>query len=151
MTIGTNAAIEFFGTQDTIDLTTASVASGAFSIAADQTPWTNDDDAISASLVFGSTFSVAPAATSEVSVFVRIMDIDGTNDPETPSAAFPFTFLGSCPVDNVTSGQFISIDISLPNTKTSQIYNFYIQNNSDQTLSAGWTLKITPKAIGPHA
>ena len=45
MAIGTNSAIDFFGTQDDLDSTSALVASNAFSIASDLVTWTNDDDA----------------------------------------------------------------------------------------------------------
>lgn len=151
MTIGTDAAIEFFGTQDLVSNSTSAVTGASFSVAADQSAWTNDDDAVTASVVFSGTFGTPPGASSEVALFARLMDIDGTNDQQEPSVNFPYAFVGAFLLDTVNTAQFIVIDITLPNTKTSQIYNFYIQNNADQTLSAGWTAKITPKAIGPHA
>jgi hypothetical protein len=41
--------------------------------------------------------------------------------------------------------------VDLPMMKTSQEYEFYLQNSCGVTMSAGWTLKITPMALGPHA
>ena len=79
------------------------------------------------------------------------MNIDSTNDQITPDANFGHVYLGSFPLDDTISTQYIPLDIRLPNTYTSQVYEFYIENNGGQTMSAGWTLKITPKTIGPHA
>jgi len=151
MAISTDAAIDFFGNQDTVTSSSSSVADGAFSVSGDITTWTNDDDAVSAAVVFEGTYSSAPDASSSVSLFARLMNIQSTNDQDTPDSNFGHTFLGSFPLNDVTSSQYIAIEVSLPNTKTSQEYEFYIQNNAGQTLSSGWDLYITPKAIGPHA
>ena len=43
------------------------------------------------------------------------------------------------------------MDIGLPNSVTSQQYEFYVENSSGQSLPAGWDIYVTPKAIGPHA
>ena len=60
-------------------------------------------------------------------------------------------YVGSFPVNDVTTAQYISINISLPNTVTSQQYELYVENVTGQSLPAGWDLSVTPKAIGPHA
>jgi len=41
--------------------------------------------------------------------------------------------------------------VDLPLMKTSQEYEFSLQNSCGVTMTAGWTLKITPMALGPHA
>lgn len=154
MAIGTDAAIHFFGTQDTLDNTTSSVTDGSFSDGTnDLSAWTNDDDAPMAHVVFEGTFSVAPDANSSVSLFARKVDIGdaGTEDEEVPDANNTSGFVGSFGLNDVTTAQTKGITIALPNTKTSQIYHLYIQNNAGQTLSASWSLHITPVAIGPHA
>ncbi len=152
MTIGTDSAIHFFGTQDTLGTTTSAVTDTSFSDGTnDLTAWTNDDDAPEASVILSATFSVAPDAGSSVSLIARLVDIVSTDDQDVPDANFPHTFLGFFPINDVTSEQFISIDVNLPNTKSSQVYHFYIQNNGGQTISAGWDLRITPRTIGPHA
>lgn len=151
MAIGTDAAIEFFGTQDSLDDTSGTVADGAFSVAGDLLAWTNDDDAPTASVVLEATIAVTPDTNSSVSLFAQLLNIQSTNDQLVPTANFQHVFLGSFPIKDVTAAQFIPIVIDLPNNATSQIYQFFIRNNSGQTISAAWDIHITPKAIGPHA
>lgn len=151
MAIGTDAAIEFFGTQDTVTGSTSSVADAAFSVAGDISAWTNDDDAPAASVILSCAFATAPDAYSTVSLYGRLINIQSTNDQDTPDANYQHTFLGVFPLNNVTTTQYIAVDVALPNTKTSQEYEFYIENNGGQTMSAGWNLYVTPKTIGPHA
>jgi len=149
MAIGTDSAIEFFGTQDTLTGSGATVADGAFGVSA--TTWTNDDDAPMASMILEATFSVAPDANSSVNLYARLMNIQGTNDQNVPDANFGHVYVGSFPLNDVTTAQYISIDIRLPNTKTSQEYVFSIENNGGQTIANTWDLYVTPKTIGPHA
>lgn len=151
MAIGTGAEIDFFGTQDTVSGTTAAVANNGFSATGDISAWTNDDDARQASITLTGTFAVAPTLGTYVNLYARLMNVDGTSDNPVPSVSFLHTCLGSFPVDDVTSSQVITLDIPLPNAYTSQVYEFYIENKSGQSLNSGWTLKVTPKAAGPHA
>lgn len=149
MAIATGSLVEFFGTQDTIAGSGATVANAAFGSAA--TTWTNDDDAPRASVVLQCAFSVAPTANTVVNLYLRPLDIQSTNDQDIPDANFTHVYVGSFPVNDVTTTQYITIDISLPNNYTSQQYNLYIENQAGQTISAGWTLYVTPKTYGPHA
>jgi hypothetical protein len=55
------------------------------------------------------------------------------------------------PLNDVTGAQFIPIEIALPNVGAGQVWQPFIQNNGGQSMSAGWDIHITPKAIGPHA
>ena len=150
MTIATDAAIEFFGTQDTLGTASAAVADGAFSIAGDLSTWVNDDDAPQASVILLANFSVAPDVNSSANLYLRPLDIQSTNDQETPDANFQHNYVGSFPLNDVTTAQYINIQISLPNNQTSQNYEFYVENQSGQSLPAGWDIYVTPKAIGPH-
>lgn len=149
MAISTDAAIEFFGTQDTITGSGGTVADAAFGAAA--TTWTNDDDAPIASVVLSCSFTTAPDANSSVSLYLRLLNIQSTNDQDVPDANFGHVYVGSFPLNDVTTQQYIPIDIRLPNTVTSQQYNFYIENGGGQTMDSDWNLYITPKTIGPHA
>ena len=152
MAIGTDSAVEFFGTQDTVtDGSTSLILDAAFSVADDISAWTNDDDAPMAAAVLFVDYALAPDGGSGITLFARLMNIDSTNDQDTPDANFLHRFMGVFPVNNVTTNQYSSIDIDLPNTVTSQVYEFYIQNNTGQSIQANWTLKMTPKTIGPHA
>ena len=150
MAIATGAAIEFFGTQDTLGTSSAAVADAAFSIAGDLSTWTNDDDAVRASVTLLANFSVAPTANTSVNLYLRLLDVQSTNDGTVPDANFQHTYVGSFPLNDSTVAQYITIDISLPNGYTSQQYEFYIENQSGEILPAGWDIFVTPKAIGPQ-
>ena len=151
MAIATGAAVEFFGTQDTLGTSSAAVADAAFSIAGDLSTWTNDDDAVSASVTLLANFSVAPTANTSVNLYLRLLDVQSTNDGTVPDANFQHTYVGSFPLNDSTVAQYITMDIGLPNSVTSQQYEFYVENQSGQSLPAGWDIYVTPKAIGPHA
>jgi len=151
MAIASGAAIDFFGTKDDLDNTSAAVSDGAFSVAAGLDEWTNDDDALFASVMFEGTFASNPAADGVVNLYVQLLNIDGTNDAPVPDANYKHDLVGIFHVDAVTSAQFITEIIQLKNDKTSQQYQYYIGNESGQQLSAGWIIHPTPKAVGPHA
>lgn len=151
MTIGTDAAIEFFGAQVPLDDTTTAVAIDAFSISSDLLVWVNDDDAPQASVVLLADFSIAPNASSSINLYLRPLNIQSTNDQDVPNANFKHVFVGSFPLNDVTTAQYINIQISLPNNQTAQDYEFYVENKSGQILPAGWDIFVTPKTIGPHA
>ena len=152
MAISTNSLIEFFGTQD--DVTNASnstVAAGAYSVAADIDDWTNDDDAPEAAAVLHYAAASSPTAGGSVGLYAILKNIDSTNDESVPTASDESAhLLGVFKIPNATSS-YIAARIRLPNTSTSQVYEFYLKNNTDQTMSNTWTLKVTPVTVGPHA
>ena len=86
------------------------------------------------------------AATTPSQLLERRVDSNGVGQ-----TLLKDVYLGAFPVKNVTTAQYIPLDVVLPNTKTSQGYDFYIRNNGGQTISAGWDLYVTPKTYGPHA
>jgi len=152
MAIGTDAAVEFFGTQDDLDSTSALVASAGFSIATDLVTWTNDDDAPAAAITVELTMNVAAADNSGVNLFFRALDVEGTNDDSVPELEYPHTFVGFFPVLNgITTIQRSTKRVVLPNYKTSSVWEVYIQNLTKQQIDAGWTVFVTPITIGPHA
>lgn len=151
MAIGTDSAIDFFGTQDTLGTSSAAVTNGSFSIASDLSTWVNDDDAKFASIVLLADWNTtAPDVNSSIKLYARLLNIQSTNDQDVPDANFQHVFMGRFPVNDVLTNQYIPIIISLPNNETSQNYEFYINNLTGQTIQAGWDIFITPKAIGPH-
>ena len=152
MAIGTDSAIDFFGTQDTLGTSSAAVTDASFSIASDLSTWTNDDDATFASIVLLVDWNTtAPDANTSVDLFCRLLDVQSTNDQDVPDANFQHVYLGSFPSNDVLTNQYVPLVVFLPNNVTSQQYEFYIRNNTGQTIVAGWDIFITPKAIGPHA
>jgi len=156
MAIGTDSAIEYFGTQDDLSGTaTAAVADNAFSIINATTgmnTWTNDDDAVMAKVVLQANFAAAPDTSSVVNLYARPLNIESTNDPRVPTATNQHVHMGSFPLEDSTSAQFIPLLISLlpTNFQTSQVYEFYLENKSGQSMPAGWGFHIGPTAIGPH-
>jgi len=151
MAIGTDSAIHVFGTQDTLGTSSAAVANDAFSVAGDLSTWVNDDDAPQASVTLLANFSVAPTANRAINLYLRLLDVQSTNDGTVPDANFQHFYVGSFPLNDSTVAQYITIDISLPNGSTSQNYEFYVENKSAQSLPAGWDIFVTPKTIAPHA
>ena len=151
MAIAADSAIHFFGTQDTLGTSSATVADAAFSIASDLSTWTNDDDAPMASVTALLDWAVAPDANSSVNLYLRPLNTISTNDGDVPDANFQHMYVGSFPVNDVTTNQYVTIDITLPNYKTSSEFEFYIENSTGQTIQASWDIYVTPKTIGPHA
>ncbi len=152
MAIGTDSAIEFFGTLDALDTTSGTVASNAFSVAGDLATWTNDDDAPRASITGELDWAVAPSITNPVvNLYAQAIDTVGTDDGEVPDADHQHIYIGTFPINDVTTPQFITIDVRLPNWETSSVYQFYIENKTGQTIQAAWDMHVTPKTIGPHA
>jgi len=155
MAIGTDDAVDKFGTQDNLDdTTTSAITNGSFSVAADHADWTNDDDAPIASVVLTFQYpSGTLDATAHVKLHMALLNVDGTTDEALPDSSFD-RVVGVFGVDaglGATTDVSIAEDIALPNTKTSQEYSFRIENNTGVTISANWDLLITPKTIGPHA
>lgn len=150
MAIGADSTIDFFGTQDTLGTTSADVLTTAFSVAGDLSTWTNDDDAPKASVVLLADFTVAPAVGDVINLYIRLLNVQDTNDASVVDANYKYKWVGSFILDNVTTAQYITIEIDLPNNITSQQYEFYVENSTLQTLPAGWDIFVTPKTIGPH-
>lgn len=153
MAIGTDSRINFFGTQDELSIGTgtALIASGNWSNGTTDIPaWTNDDDADEASITFKGTLASAASAGKYIDVYVRKINVINTTDDDlAPDDDFKQIYLGSFAMD-VGTAQLLTIDIPLPNYKTSSEYEFYINNGSGQQLNADWELWITPKTDGPH-
>ena len=157
MAIGSNDGIEKFGTQDTVTAGggTSAVSDGAWSASGDVVSggWTNDDDADKAVAVLTFQYSTGTIQDT-IDLYGRRLNIDGTADEPQPDSGYPGKALGSFRIDTnqaaSTSTSYIA-DIVIPNAYTSQVWEFYLYNDSNVAMSAGWTLKITPKTYGPHA
>lgn len=156
MAIGTDSLIDFFGTQDSVDDgTTSTIADNAFSVVADITTWTNDDDAPACVMMLQCQFGTAPDDGSVINIYAQKLNIESTNDSPVPDAVNLDQYIGSFVVDGTlaaTNDMFLVTNwLTLPNHKTSQEYNFYIENKTGQTISASWEWFITPSTKGPHA
>lgn len=160
MAIGSNDFIDKFGTQDTVTVGTgtSAVASAAFSASGDVVSggWTNDDDAPMADFVLTYQYTSGSISQDGVKLYMRLMNIDGTADEPQPDTGYKHHYLGTFIPDSnqgASTNNSLSLgkDVALPNTYTSQVYEFYIENLLGVTITAGWTLKVTPKTGGPHA
>lgn len=154
MAIGSNSRVQFFGTRDSLDDgSTSAVSAGSYSVAGDMTAWTNDDDAEKAIIDVALTFGTSPTAGGVVKFYLRRINLGGvaSYDEAVPDDDNQNCYVGSISVDNVTTQQEFAIEVDLLMTQTSQEYEFYLYNGTDQSLSSGWTADITPIAPGPHA
>ena len=158
MAISTDSIIDFLGTQDTVSAGggTSAVVDAAFSASGDAATWTNDDDAELATFVLTFQYPSGTIDGNGIHLFARLMNIDGTADEPQPDTGWEEHLLGTFVTDTglaATTNNSLSLgyDVQLPNMYTSQVYEFYVKNDCGVTMTAGWTLKITPKAKGPHA
>lgn len=158
MAIGTGAVIDFFGTQDTISAGggTSAVTDTSFSATGDTIEWTNDDDAIKAGLVLTFQYPSGTIDNNGVHLYMTLRNINSTADEPESDSGFENHYVGTFPTDSglaATTDNDLTLghNIELPNQYTSQVYKFFIKNDCGVTMTAGWTLKITPVSPGPHA
>jgi hypothetical protein len=156
MAIGTNTSVLYHGTQDTVSAGggTSAVNNAAYSASGDAATWTNDDDAPMASFVLTMQYPSGTITTGGIQLMCRMPNVDGTGDEPALTANWTGHFLG-----NFTTGTGMSATtnyslesgpVDLPNIKTSTEYEFYLLNSCGVTMTAGWTLKVTPLAYGPN-
>ena len=141
-------AIVKWGTQKTLEANGGAIAANAVVQANDATYSLSADAAYypDAEFVLAAQFSVAPTEGGALGLYARPLNIDGTADAEVPEAALPVWFVGSFFVNNVTSLQYMT----LLATDLPAEAEYYIHNaGAGQTVSAGWTLKVKPRTIGP--
>jgi len=159
MAIGSDSAIHFFGTATSLEPTSgqSTVANNAFSAAgvADLDAFTNSDDAPEATFALEWQYSAGSLdAAPYVNLYAQLIAPGGLADEDPPDADFRRHFIGQWQFD---TGAASSADMTdtivgiLPNTKTSQVYRFFIENQTGVTMSAGWDVVVTPRTIGPHA
>lgn len=143
-----NEARIFLGTQKTLEASGASAANNTVIQANDATYNVVTDGANypDAEFVLVGTFAVAPTEGTMIGLYARPINVDGSLNTETPETTRPTYYVGSFVVNNVTTQQAMMLRAEdLPVEA-----EYYIHNNgTGQTLSAGWTLKVTPRTIGP--
>ena len=155
MTIGTNDLIRKFGTQDTVTSSSAAVSSGAYSVVGSIVEWTNDDDAPEASFVLTWQYPSGTINTGGVQLLCRLKDVDGTGDEPSLTSSWIGHSLGNFPTGtgmSATTNYSIELGpVELPVSYSSNKYEFYVLNSSGVTMTAGWSLKVTPISVGPKA
>lgn len=157
MTISTNDAVDKFGTTDTVSIGTgtSAVSDGAMSASGDVVSggWTNDDDVSLATVVLTWQY---PSGTinGKINLHLRSININGTTDEPQPSTSSQTGYVQTFDVattQSATTDTSYKVLVRLPNEKTSSAYEFYVYNDSGVTMTAGWTLKVTPLGKGPKA
>lgn len=144
-----NELIYTTGSQLTLQSSGASATSSAFpstsaSIAASaMSAYTGLDLVLTASMS-----GAVSSASNYFACYARPMDIDGTNDAPIPSAAYRGGFVGTFVMaSSSAAGQQTMF---LPDVPVSwAALEFYLENLTNSSVAAGWTLKATPKTVKP--
>lgn len=100
-------------------------------------------------LTYNHTATMAPASTA-VHLYRRDINVDGTADDPTPNTVAATIYKGKY------CGSFVATPQSATSASHSQTFmvvdvpltdqcEFYIDNSTNTSILAGWTLKITPK------
>jgi len=137
-----------FGTPKTLEANGSSITNASvvqaddanYGIVADGSSYTD------AKFVASFTFGTGPTEGAILALYARPINIDGAGDAEVPEATRPTVFIGSFVVNNVTTLQYaelLAYDVPWE-------ADYYLHNNgTGQTVSAGWTLKVTPFSRAP--
>lgn len=143
-----NEVIRVYGTTKTLEANGSSIVNNAIVQADDATYSTTSDGSNYPDARFAAsfTFSVAPTEGTVLALIARTLDIDGTADAEVPEATRVDRYIGSFTVNNVTSLQYVECVA----TDVPVLASYYLLNSgTGQTVSAGWTLKVTPQSYKP--
>ncbi len=138
-----NETIYAFGTQKTLEANGGSIANNAL-VQADDADYVIASDAANfphAKFVIRAAFGTAPNENTVLALYARPKNLDGANHAEVPETTRPTRFIGSFVVNNVTTTQTIALDaFDVPRDAAYYVHNVA----TGQTVSAGWTLKVTP-------
>ena len=139
--------IVVWGTTKTLEANGASISNNALAQADDASyDIVNDGSSYpDAEFVLTGAFGTGPTEGTTLALYARPLDVDGTADTEAPETTRATVFIGTFTVNNVTSTQNIVLNglfaVGVPKKA-----DYYIHNNgTGQSLSAGWTLKVTPR------
>jgi hypothetical protein len=100
--------------------------------------------------VLAAAFAGTPGAYGNVNLYRRDLNIDSTNDAPAPSANYKGTFVGSFIIESAATASNKQY-YPLKDVPLSKECEFYIENKTDQSMNAGWDLKVTPKTYKPAA
>ena len=149
MAFDTNSLITSYGTSaDAVTTTGASLVATAGSNYGSAGQWTNDEQAPRAGFVLTAQWATATDIGGKtIGLFARLHNINSTNDASAPSDDNPVIRLGSfvVPSDTATTDLYMPLSsgvVELPNYYSDQVFEFYIKNNSGQTISVNWQLHI---------
>lgn len=98
--------------------------------------------------VLSCDFGGAVGAGSVVNLYRQDLNIDGAGDAIAPASAYKVLHVGSFVIPTGTSATGYYPLTDVPLVKDQQ---FSIENVTGENISAGWTLKATPKTYEPAA
>lgn len=145
-----NEAIYAWGTEKSLEANGASFANGAMVQANDSSYSTASDGSNfpDARFVLKLQFSTVTSIENKViGLYARPLNIDGANNAPAPTATYLEKFIGSfvLQASSASTDQYLMlIGYDLPREA-----EYYLLNNSGQTVAAGWTLKVTPRTYKP--
>lgn len=148
MPIGTNDAIAKVGTQTSLETSGASIANNAVLAATTAYDISANANAPHVDAVLAVTFATAPTINTTIDLYAAEQNIDGTSDEQAPTATYKPKYIASFTVNAVTTAQYLNKFIR--NVPRNAIYTLH-NNGTGQAISAAWTLKFTPRTIGPSA
>jgi hypothetical protein len=142
-----NEVVWLTGAQITLEGSGASAASNVF-VAADDTSLAsaNHLNYPLADLVLKCDFAAAPTAGGTINIYRQDLTIDGTSGAPATGTAYKSILVGVVAPSGSASAYY-----PIPNVPLSSACQFSIENLTSTSLSAGWTLKATPKTYQPKA
>lgn len=135
---GTTKALETSGASLANNAITAIVA--AYDRAVDGLGYPDAD------IILVATFATAPTVNTTLDLYAAEQDVKSTNDETAPTTTYKPRYICSFPVNAVTTAQYIKR--SVRNMPEKALYSLH-NNATGQTVSAAWTLDITPTTRGP--
>lgn len=111
---------------------------------------TNTSDYPDAIFVWQTTgFGGFPLGGSTVDLYIRPMNVDGTTNQPAPNATSTYkgVYVGSFVVTSsqASGDAYRCIGYDIPRSGQAYLFN----NATGVTANANWTLKMTPRTIGP--
>ena len=118
----------------------ATRASGTFSTSGEVTALSANAYQVG-DAVLSCSFSTAPTEGDLVHLYIRPLNIDGSNNATIPEDGYEHIFVGSFSVKDTTAQQYIKLP-GIPLLEGDQ--QFYIKNDTDQTMDSDYVVKVTP-------
>lgn len=146
----TTEAIYVWGTQKTLASSGASAASGTMTQAttASYAVVTDGNSFPDAEFVLRLQFATVTSIEGKVvTLYARQKNIDSTNHASVPTTTYLNTYIGNFVLSAAAANtdQYVPLEaFGVPKEA-----DYYILNASGQTITAGWTLKVTPRSYKP--
>lgn len=139
------------GTTKTLEANGSSITNGSvvqandatYDLSADAANWPDAEFVLVCAFATSTSIEGKP-----VHLYARPLDVQSTSDTEVPEAGRPTHRVGAFIVNGVTSTQYIVLD-GLYAADLPRKADYYLHNETGQTVSAGWALYVTPRNIIP--